>query len=77
MIRQAGEANRHNKTYQVWQQNNHPVVLDTKEKTKQWLPYAGPSCKLEPVQWYMLKTYLLALRWFGATRAIHSNSCHS
>jgi REP element-mobilizing transposase RayT len=39
MIRRAGKANKHNKNYQVWQQNNHPVVLDTNEMIDQRLEY--------------------------------------
>lgn len=39
MMKQAGEVNKYNKNYQVWQQNNHPVVLETNEMTDQRLQY--------------------------------------
>jgi REP element-mobilizing transposase RayT len=39
MIKKAGKANKHNKNYQVWQQNNHPVVLDTNKMIDQRLEY--------------------------------------
>jgi REP element-mobilizing transposase RayT len=39
MFRRAGKTNRHNKNYQVWQQNNHPVFLDSREMVEQRLEY--------------------------------------
>lgn len=36
---QAGAANSNNKTFQFWQQSNHPILLDTLIKTRQRLDY--------------------------------------
>lgn len=38
-FRQAGKANSNNKTNQVWQQHNHPIVLSTNEMINQRLNY--------------------------------------
>jgi putative transposase len=39
LFQQAGRQNSNNKSYQLWQQSNHPALLDTVDKTKQRLTY--------------------------------------
>jgi len=39
MFGKAGQYNRNNNDWQLWQQHNHPIVLDNVEKTKQRLNY--------------------------------------
>jgi hypothetical protein len=39
LFEQAGAGNSNNKTFQFWQQGNHPILLDSIDKTKQRLTY--------------------------------------
>ena len=39
IFKKAGERNKRNKTYQFWQQDNHPVELSTNEMIDQRLDY--------------------------------------
>jgi len=39
MFGKAGQYNSNNKDWQLWQQHSHPIVLDSREKTRQRLDY--------------------------------------
>ena len=39
MFERAGKQNSNNRSFQIWQQDNHPVELDTNEKVQQRLHY--------------------------------------
>lgn len=39
LFKSAGKENPNNEMYQFWQQDNHPILLDTNEKTRQKLNY--------------------------------------
>jgi putative transposase len=39
MMERAGKKNSRNKTFQFWQQHNHPIELNTPKTAKQTLDY--------------------------------------
>ena len=39
MMERAGKKNKHNKGFQFWQQDNHPIQLETNEMMQQKLDY--------------------------------------
>jgi REP element-mobilizing transposase RayT len=56
MFERQGIYNRNNKDFQLWQQGNHPVLLDTREKAFQRLHYTHynpvkAGFVLEPQHW--------------------------